>query len=567
MRVDATGEDMSRPSPVSYQKSPDRGGYRSATTSEARNGVKVTSDRPEYRESSLKTPLSESRTRERGGGMQSHERSGQSHERSGQSHERSGQSHERSGQSHERSGQSHERSGQSHERSGQSHERSGQSHERSGQSHERSGQSHERNRQGHEGAKQGREVNRSQNNKGEEREGDGGKKRGPPPPDWTEEGGAREREKPRPVGSRETGSQGGNVVPADGKTKKTAWLIKDETLLSIPEDTTLDSLSSDFTTTTAALSTTSDLDIDGRHIVVVTQTSKRHLPDDPRLLRLQQKIWRQKEMHRREQQREKRRREKIHKLERLLAEKAKQRITVRGGGSDTPSTGATDSTMSDVTTVTSAQLSDDGGSSTLVEDDDTSTEVVCICRCMKSAKTEPKTSPLALQEVDYVRKVDRQQRHLGEESVTPHRTKRRSPSRRSEDTENQPRQRGGGGKKQRDFGATFPSPMVVSPAVRRTRHEGDVVMVSEAVQTSRPPSPEAPHGGDEGGSGDHPHPLQSFLNPPAYGNMQLTLEKAKLLAAAVSEGGSTTAHPGEGWLIQQHYLFLFILYYIYIYIY
>lgn len=349
---------------------------------------------------------------------------------------------------------------------------------------------------------------------------------------------------------------------ADGKTKKTAWLIRDETLLSIPEDTTVDSLSSDFTTTTTALSTTSDLDIDGHHVVVVKQTSKRHLPDDPRLLRLQQKIWRQKEMHRREQQREKRRREKIHKLERLLAEKAQQRIAVHVGSSDTPSTGATDSldTASDVTMVTtSAQLSDDGGSSTLVEDDNnTSAEVVCICHCRKSAKTEQKTSPIALQEVDYfkvVRKGNRQQHHLEPESVTLHRTKRRSPSRRTEDTENQPRQRSIGKKQngapgQRDFGATFPSPMLVSPAVRRTRFEGDVVMVSEAVQTSRPTSPDAQKEGDEGGSGDHRHPLQSFLNPPPYGKMQLTLEKAKLLAAAVNDGSSVTAHPGGfSWFI------------------
>ena len=512
-QANVTVDEMSKPSYASFKKTPDRALIRNGYTNEARHAFEQKGDADareitKYQDSGSKTPVSEN--------IQNNARNIQSHNGNRQSHERNAQNHE-------------------------------------GNTHNR-----ERNMQSH-------DANKSQNNTTVETQNRQVENRGRLGSNWNSQGEDKGRkEKNRPAGSARQGNagnqpnHGGSIVPAngvEGKTKKTAWLIKDETLLSIPEDTTLDSLSSDFTTTTAALSTTSDMENDGQHLVV-TRTSKRHLPDDPRLLRLQQKIWRQKEMYRRELQREKRRREKIHKLERLLAEKAQQR---RGGSSDTPSTGATESldTASDITTITtSAQLSDDGGNSTLVEEDSNmSTEVVCICHCMKS-KTERKTSPITLQEVDYVktaRKVNRQQRHLESESVMVHRSKRRSPSRRSEDAENQPRQHTGGKRQngtsgpasKRDFGATFPSPMVVSPAVRRTRSVGDVVMVSEAIQTSRPTSPTGQNGQEKGGNEEGRQLLQSYIQPPPYGKMQLTLEKAKLLAAAVDDSNAVTAHPGK----------------------
>ena len=395
---------------------------------------------------------------------------------------------------------------------------------------------------------QSRERNASQNNTTAERQSRQVTSGGRPDPSWSTRGddnGGASKEK------TQSGAQHRNIG-SEGKPKATAWLIKDETLLSIPEDTTLESLSSDFTTTTAtALSTTGDTDNnDANSVVVVMRTTKRHLPDDPRLLRLQQKIWRQKEMYRRELQREKRRREKIHKLERLLAEKAQLHLVAHGdGSSETPSTGVTESleTTSDVTTTSTSLQPSDERSSTLVDEESnvSAADVMCVCRCKKlsPAKPERTTPPMALQEVDYAKALRKANQS---EAVATRHSKRRSPSRRSEDAENQPRQRTGGKKQnkdpgQRDFGATFPSPMVVSPAVWRTRPESDVIMVSEAVQTSRPSSPVTQDkGGDKGW-----HPPQSFLQPAPYGKIQLTLEKVKLLAAAVGDDGAFTAHPGR----------------------
>ena len=82
--------------------------------------------------------------------------------------------------------------------------------------------------------------------------------------------------------------------------RKVAWVIRDEELDLIPEDSTLDSLSSDLTTTETT--TASEMDDDGACVLVTrTTTTKRHLPDDPRLLRLQRKIAKQKEKYKRAQ--------------------------------------------------------------------------------------------------------------------------------------------------------------------------------------------------------------------------------------------------------------------------
>jgi hypothetical protein len=108
---------------------------------------------------------------------------------------------------------------------------------------------------------------------------------------------------------------------------KTAWIVKDETLHSIPEDNTLDSISSDFTN--------SSVDSDGR---VVVRTTKRHLPDDPRLLKLQEKLHRQKEHYYRNCSREQQRKQRIELLKlmvlKLQAKKGAVNVTT-SSSSDT----------------------------------------------------------------------------------------------------------------------------------------------------------------------------------------------------------------------------------------
>ena len=94
---------------------------------------------------------------------------------------------------------------------------------------------------------------------------------------------------------------------------KHAWIVRDETLPVVPEDTTLGSVTSDFTST-------SSVDDLGN---VITRTTKRHLPNDPKLLRLQQKIAQQREKHRQVRRNEDRRKEHIVKMELALRERQK----------------------------------------------------------------------------------------------------------------------------------------------------------------------------------------------------------------------------------------------------
>jgi len=91
---------------------------------------------------------------------------------------------------------------------------------------------------------------------------------------------------------------------------KHAWIVRDETLPVVPENTTLDSVMSDFMST-------SSVDDMGN---IVTHTTKRHLPNDPKLLRLQQKIAQQREKHRKVRLNEQRRKEHIVKMELALHE-------------------------------------------------------------------------------------------------------------------------------------------------------------------------------------------------------------------------------------------------------
>lgn len=87
---------------------------------------------------------------------------------------------------------------------------------------------------------------------------------------------------------------------------KRAWIIQDEVLPVVPENRTIDSVTSEFTS--------SSVDESGK---IVTRTTKRHLPDDPKLLKLQQRIARQKEKYKQAYFREHRRKEKIAELEML----------------------------------------------------------------------------------------------------------------------------------------------------------------------------------------------------------------------------------------------------------
>ena len=137
--------------------------------------------------------------------------------------------------------------------------------------------------------------------------------------------------------------EGGSQWSGDGEPqkRKMAWVIKDEELHSIPENSTLDSISSDFTTS-------SEVDSDGK---IVTKTTKRNLPGDPKLLRLQQKITKQKEKYKRELSRERKRKEKISKLEALFKEQ--KAATKKGMARDTEKTA--DSSV--VTTTTSKTTS------------------------------------------------------------------------------------------------------------------------------------------------------------------------------------------------------------------
>ena len=92
-------------------------------------------------------------------------------------------------------------------------------------------------------------------------------------------------------------------------------LREEATLQSIPEDTTLESVSTTDVTSS---------DSNG------TRSLLQYLPDDPKLLKLQTKILRQRQKHEMEKLREQRRRQKIQKLERLLATKQTDGISEDG---------------------------------------------------------------------------------------------------------------------------------------------------------------------------------------------------------------------------------------------
>ena len=115
----------------------------------------------------------------------------------------------------------------------------------------------------------------------------------------------RKLDKPRQEYSGKRLRPSGESQPSTSGLKS---LLAEETLQSIPEDSTLDSISTDYTTT-------SESDITPR-------IAKRHLPSDPKLLKLQQKVHRQKEKFLMDRRKELKLRARIHMLERLLNERA-----------------------------------------------------------------------------------------------------------------------------------------------------------------------------------------------------------------------------------------------------
>lgn len=107
---------------------------------------------------------------------------------------------------------------------------------------------------------------------------------------------------------------------------KHAWIVKDERLPVVPEDTTLESVSSDFMSASSVDDTAN----------IITHTTKRHLSNDPKLLRLQQKIAQQREKHKVVRQNEQRRKEHILKMELALQERQR---TVEQKSCDVQKTG------------------------------------------------------------------------------------------------------------------------------------------------------------------------------------------------------------------------------------
>ena len=281
-------------------------------------------------------------------------------------------------------------------------------------------------------------------------------------------------------------------------SKKRAWIVEDEELHSIPEDSTLDSITSDYTTS-------SSIESDGK---LILRTTKRHLPDDPKLLRLQQKIAKQKEKHKHEYVREKRRRDKISQLEHML----KQKGLVLDSSSSTLSTMAdSDSTLglSDINSTLTASSTFMSGDSISHDFESRSNQAGCSCHQSKkqrststpSNKSHKQTEKIKLQPVDYNHKDLSQHRATYMEFDKPslkNSTKKRissnksTPSKVTKDSANKAnkarKSKSDSSPKQHriksstnDFGATCPTPLLTSPTILNRNGKE---MVSEAVQTT-----------------------------------------------------------------------------------
>jgi len=200
---------------------------------------------------------------------------------------------------------------------------------------------------------------------------------------------------------------------------KHAWIITDETLPVVPEDTTLDSVTSDFTSA-------SSIDDMGN---IVTRTTKRHLPNDPKLLRLQQKIAQQREKHWKVRKNEQRRKEHIVKMELALREhqKAVEQKTAdvkKAEGDHHPSAVQLEiSTSSATLTTVTSNDSDVTLCSSVLQPDDRqstynsqllSTSVVSrSCTCQQARREMQKVAAIK------AREVSAQKRHKSDTAFKP----------------------------------------------------------------------------------------------------------------------------------------------------
>jgi len=164
---------------------------------------------------------------------------------------------------------------------------------------------------------------------------------------------------------------------------KRAWIIRDERLSVVPEDTTLDSVSSDFMSASS---------IDDMRNVIIS-TAKRHLPSDPKLLRLQQKIAQQRERHKVVRRNEQRRKEHILKMELALQERQKavehRTFDVQKTGDDHPSLSQSEIMESSTLTTTVTGTDSDVTSSVQHHSSDSSQSLstygtVASCPCQQA---------------------------------------------------------------------------------------------------------------------------------------------------------------------------------------
>ncbi|ELU08440.1 hypothetical protein CAPTEDRAFT_229158 [Capitella teleta] len=247
--------------------------------------------------------------------------------------------------------------------------------------------------------------------------------------------------------------------------RKMAWIIKDETLASVPEDSTLESVTSDLTTS-------SEVDSDGK---VITRTSRKHLPDDPKLLKLQRKIAQQREKHRLDRHKEMHRQEKIQTMERLLrAQERALRDLQRQ--SDVSSSTLTGSDITDASTTLSLN------ETPYIEDEPIREEF-------------ERPAALQLQQVDYSRteRAPRRKHTSAAKRATSKKNKENEERKICKETQNQ----GTRGEMKvikdrnnadvyikrastQDFGATCPTPV---PEQSPKRKYNTISMISEGVQT------------------------------------------------------------------------------------
>ena len=355
---------------------------------------------------------------------------------------------------------------------------------------------------------------------------------------------------------------------------------REETLTSIPEDTTLDSL----TSITSHVTASSEFEMTKQRAAAASEA---------RLLRLQQKIKRQKEKYERERLREQRRKEKIRQLEQMLKQNAD------GGKENTIEFESTTSSVSTSTTTdtTAEQRTPDSqlsvSTDTTLEDhkqyerkmrmrrlamqekmEEEKRKKAESVRKQKVKKTKIESPSFELQQVDYkienkpqkeadvkLKEKDKRKERPIKEVYKPHSSyfefkkpnnpvpkKVKSDKKHTKESVKETPVRS-----TRDAAQNFPSPMVVSPpTVREVR---EVLMVSEAVQTAPEvyqepaviaekspkslPKPQIPSVDEENVSADKP---SMFTPETPETSVSQSHQTAKALAAKIGTGRVWYSH-------------------------